>query len=295
MKKEKKKVTPHVVGDICRLVDYYLKEHKKENKKISGIVFSNEGAKGREPLFDASNSKTGDIFAYWEDEEKGVICISAKESGFEVKAPKNMRHFFRSWRRSDFLITYLDVTHLDVSKTTNFEDCFRHFGGNASLSMKAPACLVGLETWDVSNGFCFDCMFFNAFLGNESVALDLSNWKIKSEYRQSFQGMFYNFAPNADEVILNVTGWDMHGARNLARMFNFFAPQATSVTIHGIEEWRLGNGDIQMRQAFEDFALKSGYHLDLSDWAKKCNLKPEMDEFSKGTFFRVKKPVWEIY
>ena len=175
MKKEKKKVTPHVVGDICRLVDYYLREHKEEDKKISGIIFSNEGAKGREPLFDASNSKTGDIFAYWEDEEKGVICISAKESGFEVKAPKNMQHFFSSWRRSDFLITYLDVTHLDVSKTTNFEDCFRNFGGNASLSMKAPACLVGLETWDVSNGFCFDCMFFNAFLDNESVTLDLSN------------------------------------------------------------------------------------------------------------------------
>ena len=159
----------------------------------------------------------------------------------------------------------------------------------------APACLVGLETWDVSNGFWFDCMFFNAFLGNESVTLDLSNWKIKSEYSQSFRGMFYNFAPNANEVVLNVSGWDMHGAKFLSTMFKLFAPQATSVTIHGIEEWRLGNGYIQMRQAFEDFALKSGYHLDLSDWAKKCNLKPEMDEFSKGTFFRVKKPVWEIY
>ena len=107
--------------------------------------------------------------------------------------------------------------------------------------------------------------------------------------------MFYNFAPNANEVILNVTGWDMHGARDLSTIFKLFAPQAKNVKIHGIEEWRLGNGDIQMRQAFEDFALKSGYHLDLSDWAKKCNLKPEMDEFSKGTFFRVKKPVWEIY
>lgn len=295
MKKGKKKVTTHVVGDVYHLIDCYLREHKEENKKISGIVFSNEGSKGREPLFDCSNSLTKDIFAYWEDEEKGVICVSAKEPGFEVKAPKNMQNFFGRWCRSDFLITYLDVTHLDVSKTTNFESCFRSFGGNASLSIKAPACLVGLEAWNVSNGFCFDYMFLNAFLSNESVILDLSNWKIKSEYRQSFKGMFYNFAPSADEVILNVTGWDMHGAKNLALMFQLFAPQATSVAIHGIEEWRLGNGDIQMRQAFEDFALKSGYYLDLSDWAEKCNLKPEMDEFSKGTFFRVKKPVWEIY
>ena len=292
---EKKKVTKHTITDLYGNISDYLRRHKEENKKITGIVFSNEGSKGREPLFDVSFGKTNDIFAYWEDEKNGIICVSAKKPGYEVRAPKNMRNFFWSWRRSDFLITYLDVTHLDVSKTTNFEDCFRNFGGNASLSMKAPACLVGLETWDVSNGFCFDCMFFNAFLGNESVTLDLSNWKIKSEYSQSFRGMFYNFAPNANEVVLNVSGWDMHGAKYLSTMFKLFAPQATSVTIHGIEEWRLGNGDIQMRQAFEDFALKSGYHLDLSDWAKKCNLKPEMDEFSKGTFFRVKKPVWEIY
>lgn len=93
MKKEKKKVTTHVIGDICRLVDYYLREHKEEDKEISGIVFSNEGAKGREPLFDASNSKTGDIFAYWEDEERALFAYQQKNQDLKSRLPKTCSIF----------------------------------------------------------------------------------------------------------------------------------------------------------------------------------------------------------
>ena len=291
---EKKKVTKHTIKDLYGNISDYLIRHKEENKKITGIVFSNEGSKGREPLFDVSFGQTNDIFAYWEDEKNGIICVSAEKPGYEVRAPKNMRQFFQAWYRSNFLVTYLDVTHLDVSKTTNFSNCFTDFGWNMKKpGTMVPARIVGLETWNISNGFCFDSMFFGAFPGNKSVDLNLSGWKIDSEYRQSFRGMFYNFAPNANEVVLNVSGWDMHGAKNLSTMFKLFAPQAKHVKIYGIEDWRLGIGNICLSQTFERCASVSEYYLDLSNWAEKCNLKPDMDRFAAGTFFKIKEPAWK--
>ena len=286
----KKKVTKHVVGDVGHYLRQYIDTHKEEKLEVSGVEFSNLGAQGREPLFDVSRCQKGTIMAYWKDECKNCIVISAPEPGFEIKAPKSLCNYFRGWR-----LSYLDVSHLDVSHTTDFSQCFRQFGslsvGDDGVSSK----IIGLEAWDVSEGSDFSFMFDYFLLSNKAINLNLSSWQFNQKTRISFRGMFYNFAPNANEVVLNVSGWDMHGAKNLSTMFKLFAPQAKNVKIYGIEDWRLGNGYIQMRQAFEDFALKSGYHLDLSDWAKKCNLKPEMDEFSKGTFFRVKKPVWEIY
>ena len=99
MEKKKKKVAKHVVGPIIRLIcEWQLKTIKESYlscaPEINGIIFSNEGSKGREPLFDASKNKTGDAMAYWEDESKGWICISAPEPGYKIRAPKSMKEFF---------------------------------------------------------------------------------------------------------------------------------------------------------------------------------------------------------
>ena len=82
--KEKKKVTKHVIGHILILIKKWqlASSNGVSRPFVEGIVFSNEGAKGRTPLFDASNSKTGDIFAYWKDEKSGILEISAPEPGY---------------------------------------------------------------------------------------------------------------------------------------------------------------------------------------------------------------------
>ena len=95
--KRKKKITKNVVGQVFGLIRQwqsivYLKTSK--TPEVNGIIFSNEGSKGRTPLFDASKSQTGGIIAYWEDESKGWICISAPEPGYEIRAPKSMKDFF---------------------------------------------------------------------------------------------------------------------------------------------------------------------------------------------------------
>ena len=94
---EKKKVTKHAVGDVYFFLDEFLSKHKKENFKITGLEFSNLGAQGRRPLFDASRSQKGTIMAYWKDDSKSCVEISAPEPGYEVKAPKSLCSFF-SWR-----------------------------------------------------------------------------------------------------------------------------------------------------------------------------------------------------
>lgn len=97
--KVENKTTRHVVGPIMPLIYGWQLEAMKKSylsrvPEVNGIVFSNEGSKGREPLFDASRSKTKDIMAYWNDKEKGILEISAPEPGYELKTPKTMKDFF---------------------------------------------------------------------------------------------------------------------------------------------------------------------------------------------------------
>ena len=64
--KNKKKTTKHVIGRVYRLIQrWQLQEYLKTGKtpEVHGIIFSNEGAKGRPPLFDASKNQTGGIRA----------------------------------------------------------------------------------------------------------------------------------------------------------------------------------------------------------------------------------------
>ena len=154
----KKKVTKHVVGDVGHYLRQYIDTHKEEKLEVSGVEFSNLGAQGREPLFDVSRCQKGTIMAYWKDECKNCIVISAPEPGFEIKAPKSLCNYFRGWR-----LSYLDVSHLDVSHTTDFYKCFRNFGSASAKGESKPSEIIGLETWDVSSGENFSFMFEHCF------------------------------------------------------------------------------------------------------------------------------------
>ena len=293
MKKQKKKVTKHVIGDVYCLVDDFLSKHKKENFKITGLEFSNSGAQGRKPLFDATYSKKGTIMAYWKDELQNCIVITAPEPGYEIKAPKCLWHFFDVEKNRYFHPTHLDVSHLDVSNTTNFSFCFRHFGFGFGKKSKdvITSKIVGLETWDVSNGEDFGNMFDEAFPQNKNISLNLSSWRFNQKAKITFWGMFQRFGGQANKVILDVSGWNTTNVYNFDQMFKQFAPRAKMVELKGIENWRLGDtGSISLSYVFDDFAKASTCRLDLSGWSVGCTQKPRMENFSRGGFFKIKEP-----
>ena len=283
----KKKVTKHVVGDVGHYLRQYIDTHKEEKLEVSGVEFSNLGAQGREPLFDVSYDQKGTIMAYWKDECKNCIVISAPEPGFEIKAPKSLCNYFRGWR-----LSYLDVSHLDVSHTTDFSQCFRQFGslsvGDDGVSSK----IIGLEAWDVSEGRDFSFMFDYFLPSNKAINLNLSSWQFNQKTRISFWGMFKNFGPKADEIILDVNGWNVTKGYDFDWIFGKFAPHAKAVELKGVENWRLGTNLASLDHAFDDFAKASSCRLDLSGWSAGCTQKPSMEDFSKGVFFRIKEPRW---
>ena len=283
----KKKMTKHVVGDVGRYLRQYIDTHKEEKLEVSGVEFSNLGAQGREPLFDVSYDQKGTIMAYWKDENKNCIVISTPEPGLEIKAPKSLCNYFRGWR-----LSYLDVSHLDVSYTTDFYKCFRNFGSASVKGESKPSEIIGLETWDVSSGENFSFMFEHCFFSNKTINLNLSSWQFSQEAMISFWGMFKEFGAQANKVILDVSGWNTENVDDFDQMFEEFAPHAKTVELKGIENWHLGTGLISLVHMFNNFAQKSKCHLDLSEWAKGCTEKPDMEGFAERTFFRIKEPEW---
>ena len=283
----KKKMTKHIVGDVGRYLRQYIDTHKEEKLEVSGVEFSNLGAQGREPLFDVSYDQKGTIMAYWKDENKNCIVISAPEPGLEIKAPKSLCNYFRGWR-----LSYLDVSHLDVSYTTDFYKCFRNFGSASVKGESKPSEIIGLETWDVSSGENFSFMFEHCFFSNKTINLNLSSWQFSQEAMISFWGMFKEFGAQANKVILDVSGWNTENVDDFDQMFEEFAPHAKTVELKGIENWHLGTGLISLVHMFNNFAQKSKCHLDLSEWAKGCTEKPDMEGFAERTFFRIKEPEW---
>ena len=201
------KTTEHTIGDVYpKIFDWKCKiASSGKPVEVFGMVFSNEGSKGRAQLFDISKSQTGDIFAYWKDEKKGILEISASEPGYEIRAPKSMQAFFSVYpnKRKHIAssVFYLDVSHLDVSETITFEDCFRGFGATKNSE------IIGLENWNIGNGSDIREAFCDAFPYNDLVSLDLSSWKF-SESKDVFPyGLFCRFAPTASKVELNLS-WD---------------------------------------------------------------------------------------
>ena len=251
----KKKITKHTIGPmhpsivgICNKIQ----EKNKKNPKILGIVFSNEGAKGREPLFDVSYSGTKDIFAYWKDEKEGVLEISASEPGYEIKAPKRMEGVFAGARLPSSL-ELLDVSHLDVSLSNNFRNCFREFG---RINERR---IIGLDKWNMEN------------------AIDLA-W------------MFENFCPENKEINLNVSGWNLQYCHSLAGVFDNFGKNAKTINIAGLESWRLPKEYADMDAMFRNFGANANYFLDLTNW--NFNKKVKHEWFAQNTFFKIKEPVW---
>ena len=264
MGKEKKKVTKNPVGNVYETLDLWKDFMDRHGVDISvtGIVFSNEGAKGRNPLFDISEDYTEDIFAYWKDEAKGIIEISAPEPGYEIKAPEDMGEFFMmdeelpDAREIAETIDFLDVSHLDVSQTTEFCSCFAGFGSTEHSE------IIGLGNWDVSRANSLCHMFCGAFSKNDCVKLDLTSWDVSRV--EEFIGMFYEFASNASEV-----------------------------TLKGVESWKPAKMKYS-KEMFMDFAPKSDCHLDLQSWrpyTTKC-LFYDHYNFATGSHSLIKEPQW---
>ena len=260
----KKKVTKHVLGQVMELIRIWQENiyDGSTYPLVDGIVFSNTGGKGREPLFDASKNKTGDIFVYWKDEAKGIIEISAPDPGYEIKAPEDMGEFFMmdeefpDAREIAETIDFLDVSHLDVSQTTEFCSCFLGFGSTEHSE------IVGLENWDVSRAKSLCHIFCRAFSKNDCVKLDLTSWDVSGV--EEFIGMFNEFALNASEVILK-----------------------------GVENWKPVNM-IYSKEMFMDFAPKSDCQLDLQSWrpyTTKC-LFYDHYNFATGSHSLIKEPNW---
>lgn len=105
-----KRITENSLGPLYKILDDYILKKGNKIPLVTGIIFSNRGADGRKPLFDATENKTKEIMAYWYDEKKGIIEITAKESGYEIRSPESMNYFFYNRPYENFLIYYLDVS-----------------------------------------------------------------------------------------------------------------------------------------------------------------------------------------
>ena len=284
-----KGTTMHAVAPIITTIVNWQKSFPDDEiPDVKGIIFSNEGAKGRKPLFNASDSQTGNIMGYWEDKAKGWLCISHPVQGYEVKAPEDMKSFFsgcilNSEGDTGPFISYLDVSHLNVSKTKNFCSCFFGFGRHVANSE-----ILGLETWDVSKGTDFSMFFYEACSENKEIDLDLSKWHFKKCGVLNFDSFFYSFAGHAKKVTLNLN-WEINCAGCFARMFCYFAINAKEVNILGIKNWHVSQV-VWFSEMFKNFAPNSNYTLDLSAW--KVQEKCGHTEFAQETFFKIKEPNW---
>lgn len=140
---KKNKTTKHTI--LCP--QFIISEVKSAyyahnmNVCIKGIVFSDRGADGRTPICDVSARFSEDIFAYWEDKTNGIICISHCEQGYDILAPKNMDEFFSGIDD----VMFLDVSHLNVSKSENLKTCFIGFSTKYKGERKR---IKGLECWE---------------------------------------------------------------------------------------------------------------------------------------------------
>ena len=179
----------------------------------------------------------------------------------------------------------MDVTHLDVSQSTDFSDCFKNFGQYGGVTVR------GLNNWDVKQGINFARMFAESFWGNQVVELDLSTWNFSRMESINMNSMFRNFASNAESVMLNLKGWYLTSVTDFSQMFDNFAQEAETVNISGIEDWSVGQSG-SFSYMFFHFASKSKCQLDLSNWSKEHKLSDWHNDFAKGTFFRIKEPEW---
>ena len=233
-----KRMTEDSLGPLYKILDDYIRLNERKTFDVNGLIFSNRGADGRKPLFDATENKTKEIMAYWYDEKNGIIEITAKESGYEIRSPESMNYFFYNRPYENFLISYLDVSHIDVSDVSDFSCCFRDFGyivpGDVGKGVKSE--IIGLETWDVINGEDFSFMFSDAFNRNDTVELNLSTWHFNFQKPIKFIGTFENLGWKVNKVSLDITGWPVDTKNNYCDIFSGFAPHAETVQVNSTEK-----------------------------------------------------------
>lgn len=173
---------------------------------------------------------TGDVFGFCEVNDGKVLYIVTGElEGQKVKAPKDLSNLFYSfYNDSVFHLKSIDVSCLDVSKSTQFRQCFQ--GVDSKMGIE----IVGLETWDTSNAVNMAYMFYGYNESAGFVDLDLSNFDVSKVVK--FDYMFAKCGRLADEF-----------------------------EIKGIEQWRPEKGWF-FDSMFKKCGAKADYCLDLSNW-----------------------------
>lgn len=251
----------------------------KEGWVPKGLIYSNEGPRGRKEICDVSYGAQNNIFAYWEDRKEKIICVTYKYPGYEVKSHSNMFKEFSNFHN----LRYLDVTHLDVSEVYDFSDCFRNFG------MYPGSRIIGLNRWNVGKASTFRNMFKGAFSNNEEVILDVAMWRFCEREQIILDGMFENFAQAAGSVELYMNCWDFSRVVSSKRMFKFFASEAEIIELEGPEFWNMGSL-LACDEMFCDFAQSGDYVLDLSRWNEISIC--EHKNFKTRTKGKIKEPTW---
>ena len=136
-------------------------------------------------------------------------------------------------------------------------------------------------------------MFDDAFSENKTVDLDLTSWKFCQDHEIKMNSMFRGFARKAEEVNLNLGGWNVGKVIGFYETFKDFACIAEKVNIIGVDEWTVGQGNyISFSSMFENFAPKCNCQLDLSKWSENGALSGRNYYFALGTFFKIKEPMW---
>ena len=223
---------------------------------VKQLIFSNEGAQGRKPLFKAGVGSINKINAYWKDEKNGVMEVSAIEPGYKLSAGTELISYFNGNLLPE-TVEILDVTHLDVSHVRRFDACFKDFGETKNSKV------IGLETWDVSSGIIFS-------------------------------RMFDGFCLYADEIVLDLSRWDVSNCQKASEMFSGFGYFSKHIELKGIENWNV-ESMTEMIFMFQKFGVHSDCKLDLSSW-KPAIFNPLKSTahtgFAANTFFKIKEPIW---
>lgn len=247
------KITKDIINPFWITSEF---QHFNRAHPVKQIIFSNEGAKRRKPLFKASFGSTNKINAYWKDEKSGILEVSAIESGFELNAGTELIAYFND-KMFPQTVEVLDVTHLDVSHVRRFDACFLNFGKTRNSKV------VGLETWNVSSG-------------------------------EIFSRMFDGFCIYADEIVLDFSGWDVSHGQKASEMFSGFGYFSKHIELKGIESWNV-ESMAEMIFMFQKFGVHSDCKLDLSNWKPAifdALGTTAHTGFAANTFFKIKEPTW---
>lgn len=138
-------------------------------------------------------------------EENNTLFISSEKKGIAIRAPKDCSFLFVPLSVAKnttyhYFYEYIDVSNLDVSKTSNFEGMFAEVGREIITSFK----LVGIENFEMKNAIDTSYMFYKCGKKSKHVFTEnISDWDMKNVTRS--WDMFYQFA----QEDTNTWTWDL--------------------------------------------------------------------------------------